>query len=283
MLNTYMREYPESAGIYKLVCNNNGKIYIGKSTNIYKRINRHKNCSKHVDNRYLLQNAIIKHGWDSFSVEILEIFENFKSSEDNQVLLERESYYIRSFESNNLEKGYNICEYSTDTGGKPLSKEHKEKIRQSLLGRVFTEDHKEKIRQSQLGKTLTEECKEKLKAINTGKILSLETREKISNSRLGQKHSEESKEKMRQSKLGKPRSEETKAKLTGKKHSEETKAKLSEIRKGVKLSEEHKQKLKGRKHSEEAKEKIRQSSLGRKHTEETKEKMRLARKRRTEQ
>ena len=242
-----MREYPECAGIYKLVCNTNGKIYIGKSTNIYKRINRHKNSPNCIDNRYLLQNAIIKHGWDSFSVEILEIFENFKSSDDNEYLLDRESYYIRHFESNDLDKGYNICEYSTDTGGKPLSEDHKEKIRKSLLGRVFTEDHKEKIRRSQLGKKLTDECKEKLKEINTGKKHSEETKEKIRNARLGKKHSDETKQKIRELKLGKPRSEETKTKLTGKKHSEETK------------------------------EKIRQSSLGRKHSEETKEKMSLSR------
>lgn len=36
--------YPKAAGIYKLTCDNNGKIYIGKSINIRKRLESHKNC-----------------------------------------------------------------------------------------------------------------------------------------------------------------------------------------------------------------------------------------------
>ena len=38
----------KSAGIYKLTCSTNGKIYIGKAVNLYKRLNRHKNCAKDV-------------------------------------------------------------------------------------------------------------------------------------------------------------------------------------------------------------------------------------------
>ena len=39
-------EYPKEAGIYKLTCSDNGKIYIGKAVNLYNRINAHKNLSK---------------------------------------------------------------------------------------------------------------------------------------------------------------------------------------------------------------------------------------------
>jgi predicted GIY-YIG superfamily endonuclease len=53
-----MTTYSDKAGIYKLTCSNNGKVYIGKSVNLYKRLNRHKNCNKHSYNRYYIQNAI---------------------------------------------------------------------------------------------------------------------------------------------------------------------------------------------------------------------------------
>jgi group I intron endonuclease len=280
MLNTYMREYPESAGIYKLVCNNNGKIYIGKSTNIYKRINRHKNCSKHVDNRYLLQNAIIKHGWDSFSVEILEIFENFKSSEDNDYLLDRESHYIRHFESNNLDKGYNICEYSTDTGGKPLSEDHKEKIRKSLLGRKFSEETKQKMRQAQLGKKLSEEQKEKLRRANLGKKVSDETKEKLRIANTGRVKSPETIEKLKNRIYTEEHKEKLRQANLGKKHSDETREKIRKASLGRKHSEEHKEKLRGRTLTEEHKRKIGESSAGKKMSEESKIKMKIAAKKR---
>jgi group I intron endonuclease len=158
-----MIKHPHSAGIYKLICNNNGKTYVGKATNLYKRINRHKNCAKHPHNRYLLQNAIVKHGWDEFSVEILEIFENFNSVEDNNELLNRESYYIKLFDSTNLDKGYNLCEYSTDTGGKPLTEEHREKIRLANTGKKRSDETKERQRIAQSGKKLSNESKEKMR------------------------------------------------------------------------------------------------------------------------
>jgi group I intron endonuclease len=76
------------AGVYKLECINNGKVYIGKTINFSRRLRDHKN-SKRKDR---LQNAIRKHGWDSFSIEILEIVENFDKLEDNDHLLMREAY-----------------------------------------------------------------------------------------------------------------------------------------------------------------------------------------------
>lgn len=275
-----VREYPESAGIYKLICNNNGKVYIGKATNLYKRINRHKNCAKFTTNKYRLQNAITKHGWENFSVEILEIFENFDGVGDNDRLLDRESHYIKLFESTNHDKGYNICEYSTDTGGKPLSDKHKESIKQSLLGRTFSDETKEKMRQSQLGKKMSDEQKEKLRHVNLGKNLTDETKEKIRIANTGREKSPETREKLRLANVGKKRSEEMKNKLRGRKLSPEHVEKVRKARLGKKWTEEQREKMTGRTHTEEHKRKIGESSLGRNHTEESKEKMRISAKNR---
>ncbi len=71
-------KYPKEAGIYKLTCVNNGKIYIGKSVNLYDRMGDYRRCAKKSIGRYYFENALIKHGWDSFKVEIVEIFENLR-------------------------------------------------------------------------------------------------------------------------------------------------------------------------------------------------------------
>tara|TARA_R110002074_G_scaffold51396_2_gene130028 strand:+ start:30598 stop:31371 length:774 start_codon:yes stop_codon:yes gene_type:complete len=245
------KNYNKIAGIYKLYCNNNGKIYIGKSVNIGKRLNDHKNCKRNGKVGRYFQNAILKYGWESFTIEILEVFENFDKHTHNDDLLKRETYYIELFESTDRSKGYNICKSSTDMTGIVVSVETREKMRQNMLGRKLSPETREKMRQSRLGK-----------------VCSDETKEKIRQKRLGQKHTKESNEKLRQSKLGTILSDETKEKMSksqlGITHSDETKEKI-------------RQKLLGRTVSKDTREKIRQNKLGRKLSPETREKMRQSR------
>lgn len=186
------------AGIYKLTCVVNGKVYIGKAFNIRKRLNQHKAAKV----GHYLKNAILKHGWESFQVDILESFEIFNKSSDNDYLLKKESQYIELFDSTNVDKGYNLCKYSNDGTGKKHSEESKEKMRKAKLGKPLTDATKEKMSQSKLGIKFSEQHKEKLR-----KPKSEETKRKMSKSRLGFRnnlgnpHSEESKEKMRQARI----------------------------------------------------------------------------------
>ena len=214
---TLKTKYPKSAGIYKLTCNVNGKVYIGKSVNINSRLISHKSCSKKLKARYHLQHALVKYGWDAFGVEILHIFEKFDKTkdEDRIEILEKESLFIELFDS--IDTGYNICKHSTDRTGVPCLEETKIKISIANTGKKCSDETKDKIREANLGNTYsigrkhTEESKEKMRQSKLGKC--------------GTPHTEETKEKMRQSKLGKTFSEEHKAKLKGPK-SEEHKAKL---------------------------------------------------------
>ena len=114
----------------------------------------------------------------------------------------------------------------------------------------------------QYGKTLSEETKNKISNTLTGRIEPEETRKKKSESKIGEKnsfygkkHSIDTKNKISETKKGTeswnkgiPMSEESKRKLSnskkGKKLSNETKKKLSEMRKGKPKSEEHKLKMK---------------------------------------
>jgi group I intron endonuclease len=223
-------KYPKEAGIYKLTSNDSGKIYIGKAVNLRKRLNVHKNCKKVPNGMFHFQNALVKYGWDSFTVEILEVFEDFVKLRDNASLLQREAYYIEFFDATNSDKGYNLCKFSTDTTGIPLSEEHKDKIRQAHLGKTMPIETKEKLIQSNLGRVVSDKTREKLRQSKIGKPFSDEHKEKLRQSRLGKKMTEENKKKLLQCRLGKPRSEETKEKLR-------------QAHLGKTLSEEHKEKI----------------------------------------
>ena len=232
-------KYPTSAGIYKLTCIPNGKIYIGKGVNVNERLKAYPKCGRNIG--IYIKNAITKYGWDSFNVEILDIFETFDKEKDHDHLLNVESNYMKLFNSTNREFGYNVCSYSTDRTGIPHSEETKRKM--SL---------------SQMGKRVSESTKEKLRKINLGNKHSDATKEKMRNSRLGYQLSEESKDKVRQARLGKT-------------HTEESLKKMRDVKLGKKmkpLSDETKEKIRngnlGKKMSEESKKKMRQAKLGRK-------------------
>lgn len=196
-------EYPKGVGIYKITCVVNGKVYIGKSVNLRQRLNKHRNCVKNGKGNFYFQNAILKYGWDSFTVEILKFFDNFNKLTDNQSLLELEAQYIEFYDSTNVDKGYNLCKYSSDGTGIPRSEETKRKISISNLGKKNSEEHKMKCGLANSGKIQTEEHKMKRGLYNKGRICSEETKDKMRQAKLGKKHSEETKDKMRLSKLNK--------------------------------------------------------------------------------
>lgn len=276
--------YPKEAGIYKLTCINNGKIYIGKSVNIYNRLGDHRRCAKKTKGDYYFENALIKHGWDSFTVEILEIIDNFDKLKDKEILLDKESRYIEEFNSTDKSKGYNVCKYSTDGTGipkPPCSEEHKLKISLSKKGKSngpHTEESIEKMRQSKLGRKrpeFSEEWKQNIGKGHLGMVMSDESKEKISLASRGKPKSKEAVEKMRQSLIGRTHSDETKEKMSrsqqGKTHTEEVKERLRQINLGRKMTSEDKEKMSnaqkgntnrlGKSFSEESKKKMRESRL----------------------
>jgi len=247
--------YPKIAGIYKFTNKHNNKVYIGKSVDLSKRLIIHKNTRLKSRRQTYFEHAIIKYGWDSFTLDILETFPEFdkKREEDKIFLLKRESYYISEYKSTDKAYGYNLCEYSNDN-----------------TGRSLTEEHKEKIRIANTGKKMSLESIEKTRAAHLGVKLSEEHRKKLSQSKIGKKrgpHSEEHKEKLRQANLGK-------------KMSLESREKMRQANLGKKLPDWHKEKLRlarlGVSPSLETVEKIRKGNLGRKHSPESIEKMRQA-------
>jgi hypothetical protein len=158
----------------------------------------------------------VKHGWDAFDIEILEILENFnkKDPEHKRLILEKESHYISLFDTTDRSKGYNRCKFSNDRTGTVCSDETKEKMRKAATGRKrapFTEEHKKRMSMGSGGKPLSEEHKAKIRAGNLGKKRSEETKRKLKRPK-----SEEHKAKLRESRLGVRLTEDQKIKRNNK-------------------------------------------------------------------
>lgn len=141
-----------NCGIYSILNKFDGKIYVGQSVNIHKRFIRHKSalkCNYHPNIH--LQNSWNKYGKDSFEFNILELC-------DEEKLDDNEIWWINYFDSTNLRNGYNI-----QSGGESthrLAKETREKISESLKGRIIKESSRKKISESHCGKVRhIDECK----------------------------------------------------------------------------------------------------------------------------
>ena len=124
-----LKENSNFPGIYVIKNSINGKIYVGKSKNCYKRLHQHMTDIK-IDNRNYnenphLLNAVKKYGEDNFEYYLVEKFD-IKDSNLEQLLAEKELYWIKELDSLNPNKGYNL---RWDTKGKCFcSEETKEKI-----------------------------------------------------------------------------------------------------------------------------------------------------------
>lgn len=113
-------------GIYKITNMINNKCYIGQSTNIKKRWNRHKNGpfnKKYKEYNCPLYRAIRKYGLENFNFEIIEECRK----ED---LEDKELFWIRLYNSNNKNFGYNqtiVTTYQT----------HYNKLNEDKLQNIF--------------------------------------------------------------------------------------------------------------------------------------------------
>ena len=115
-------------GIYKITNKNNGKIYIGQSVHIERRLLEHKRSSTSC----LIDETIRKEGKDNFTFEILE--ECNKES-----LLDREVYYINKYNSI-VPYGYNVVngQYGELTNYIFIDKDTLDQIKEDLKKDIYT-------------------------------------------------------------------------------------------------------------------------------------------------
>jgi group I intron endonuclease len=240
-------------GIYQIKNLVNGKVYVGSSDCLKRRIREHKywlNKGRHVNGH--LQFAWNKYGIDGFDFSILE-----HCSIDD--LIPTEQKWMDKLCV--IGTDYNICPIAGSTRGSTHTEEAKAKMSISrrgeanaFYGKKHSDETLEYLRSINIGK----------EGSNKGKPMSLEARKKSSISKTGKKmgednpffgrtHSDETKEKIRQARIGKSpwnkgvkMSSESVEKnrqsqiglqagdknpFFGKKHSEESKAKMSAAQK----------------------------------------------------
>ena len=165
----------------------NGKRYVGSAQDLNRRLLMYYSFNRiSKDLTMLIHRALLKYGYSSFSLTILECC-------DLKDLLAREQHYIDI-----LQPEYNICL----TAGSTLGKLHNEAARSkisttkkgtgmgeanSMHGKLHTEEARIKMAEAKLGIKLTEETIEKLRAAATGKKFTDEHRAKLSASKLNSK------------------------------------------------------------------------------------------------
>jgi group I intron endonuclease len=129
-------------GVYKIT-SPTGKIYIGQSKNISQRKKFYSfyNCK----NQTKLYNSFKKHRYENHVFEIIEEC-------SIEQLNERETYWKQYYlnQSKGNWKSLLFCNLY-DLGGGPLSKETKEKISKSHLGKKKSQQHRDNIKKSRTG------------------------------------------------------------------------------------------------------------------------------------
>ncbi len=178
-----------SIGIYKIT-NPKGKIYIGQSINVEKRLNGYKNLNN-CDKQLLLYRSLKKYGSKNHNFEIIEEC-------DIELLNERERHWQDYYDV--LNKGLNCLLTTTTTKTGKLSQEIKNKISEGNKGKTkhseetkLNTSQRSKLLKNMLGKTHSKETKDKIRQSKIGKSLSIETKNKMSKSALGKIKTEEHK------------------------------------------------------------------------------------------
>lgn len=200
--------------IYKTTNLINGKIYIGKYKGIYKQ---------YLGSGKLIKIAIKKYGKENFSREILE-----DNITDDEMLCEREIFWIKFYDSTNKDIGYNI---SLGGGGGDITR-RKGKNLEEIYGKEKSEEIKRKISETTKGRPAPQSRIDGSIEYKRTHPVSEETKAKMSRSRMGILLSKETKEKMSKSKKGCPRPQQSEFMkknnpMQGRKHSEETREKIS--------------------------------------------------------
>jgi len=143
-----------NSGIYGIFNLENGKVYIGLSSNIKMRWCVHKSLLRRgTHGNKHLQRAWDKYYEDGFEFRLLE-------GVAPDMLAVREGAWIQYYDSANPAKGYNL----TTGGERPkASKETRARQSAALKGRVFSDEHRAKISMAKQGCKLSPAALRKLK------------------------------------------------------------------------------------------------------------------------
>jgi group I intron endonuclease len=166
----------------------NLKIYVGYSNNPNRRWQETKRIAYDITHRSYPEpfyNAIRKNGWNNFTHQIIEEWDNKKDA------LEAEKFWISFFRSNRKVYGPNYGYNLTDGGegghmkGHKMSPTTKEKLLQANIGKKHTQERETKRLKSRQGYKHSATTKKNISLSQKGKKLSSDHIEKLSKSHIG--------------------------------------------------------------------------------------------------
>lgn len=111
------------SGLYRWVNNSNGKIYVGSSSNLSVRLYTYYSLRSLAKSNRPIDRALLKYGFSSFTLEILEYY-------NLSELLTRKQFYLDI-----LKPDYNIAETAGSTLGYKHTDESIAKMRNFVLSR----------------------------------------------------------------------------------------------------------------------------------------------------
>jgi len=165
----------KECGIYVFRNKLNGKVYVGKSNDLYRRHREHiYYLNNNKDTCTILNRAWQKYGADNFEYEVV-------CHCDESELNEKEKYYVELYDS--LNNGYNCTAGGDGITGYRHTEETKKKIAAAGIGRKQSEKVVEMIRNRYLGKKFTEEHKQALRDAWTP-----ERKQMMTDTRSGENH-----------------------------------------------------------------------------------------------
>lgn len=146
MYNTIEVLYMKKSGIYQIKCKKNGKVYIGQTIDLNRRLNDHlRSLRLGIHHNHYLQRAFNKHGESNFEFLVLQEC-------PIEELDKAEKEWISKLGSMNRSVGYNL--ESGGNPGKEVSEETREKKRgenNPMFGKKLSKQHIESLRSRNRG------------------------------------------------------------------------------------------------------------------------------------
>jgi len=159
-----------------MIANPENQVYVGRSSDLKGRLQNYRTLHGRTHKQPLLYESLVKFGFDSHTVKILDSFESDKEYAEG-----KEIFWIKSFMSNVIQwpdqKGLNKTRGGQGSIGLILSEEHKKRIGDKLRGVPLTEETKRKLSISAkesaarywLGKKIPQEVRDKMSLAKKGK------------------------------------------------------------------------------------------------------------------
>ena len=150
--------------VYRWVNKINNKAYIGSSINFSVRLYKYYSLIQLKKSKTPIHNALLKYGFENFSLEILEYCEE----DVNPVLREQHYFQLLKPHYNILAKAGSLLgfKHSKDTLAKFAVREVSEETRKNLslaaVGRILTEEDKIKISSKRKGIQLSDITRKKI-------------------------------------------------------------------------------------------------------------------------